>query len=114
MAAFHRVAKVDEVPLGEGRAFEVGTRIVAIFNCDGQMTAIDDMCPHMGASLAPGHLEAGEVSCPWHSWRFDVRDGTWCDNRRIKIDAFEVRVVGDQIEIRVDDDGEPVVRQSND
>jgi nitrite reductase (NADH) small subunit/3-phenylpropionate/trans-cinnamate dioxygenase ferredoxin subunit len=53
----------------------------------------------MGASLASGHLDDSAVSCPWHGWRFDVRDGSWCDNRRLKTDVFEVRVVGDQIEV---------------
>jgi hypothetical protein len=64
-------------------------------------SAIDDFCPHMGASLAGGYVENGKVACPWHAWRFCVKDGTWCDNPRIKIDAFEVRVEGDEIQVLV-------------
>jgi nitrite reductase (NADH) small subunit/3-phenylpropionate/trans-cinnamate dioxygenase ferredoxin subunit len=41
------------------------------------------------------------VTCPWHAWRFDICDGTWRDNPKIKIDAFEVRVEGDEIQVRV-------------
>lgn len=99
MPEFVSVANVDDIPVGKGKAFEVGERIIAIFNDNGTFFAIDDMCPHMGASLADGHLEDSAVACPWHGWRFDVRDGSWCDNRRLKTDAFEVRVVGDQIEV---------------
>ncbi len=75
--------------------------MVAVFNNEGQYFAIDDMCPHMGASLASGHFEPadGTVACPWHGWRFDTRDGTWCDNRRLKIDAYVVRVVGEEIQL---------------
>ena len=54
----------------------------------------------MGALLASGCLDGNVVTCPWHAWRFRVTDGTWCDNPRIKTDVFEVRVVGDEIQVR--------------
>lgn len=97
MEDFVAVAKIGDIDPGKGKAFEVGERVIAIFNEGGIYRAIDDMCPHMGASLATGFLEQSEVSCPWHGWRFDIRDGTWCDNRTLKTDVFEVRVEGDQI-----------------
>lgn len=101
MSEFVTVAKVEEIPSGEGRAFEVHDQVVAVFNRDGEFLAIDDMCPHMGASLAGGHFDAEDctVTCPWHGWRFDVKDGTWCDNRRLKIDTFQVRVVNNEIQV---------------
>lgn len=101
MSDFVTVARRGEIPPGEGRAFPVGGRMVAVF-FDGQTYhAIDDFCPHMGASLASGYLENGIVTCPWHAWRFCVHDGRWCDNPKIKIDAFEVRLEGDEIQVRV-------------
>ncbi len=96
---YHVVARIGEIPVGEGRPFEIGEKIVAVFNVDGEYRAIDDMCPHMGASLSAGHLQDGIVACPWHAWRFDTRDGTWCDNRRVKIGAYPVRVVGEEISV---------------
>ena len=101
MPDFITVAKTGEIPNGEGRAFEVNNQMVAVFNNNGDYLAIDDMCPHMGASLASGHFEPHDctVTCPWHGWRFDTRDGTWCDNRRLKIDAYQVRVVGEEIQV---------------
>lgn len=96
---FVTVAQVGDIPEGQGQAFPVGDQMVAVFNDGGQYHAIDDMCPHMGASLASGHYENCVVTCPWHGWSFDTRDGAWCDNRKIKIDAFEVRVVGKEIQV---------------
>ena len=99
MSEYETVAKVGDIPTGKGKAFEVGDRVIAIFNDQGNYFAIDDMCPHMGASLATGFLEDSTVACPWHGWRFDVRDGAWCDNRRLKTDSFEVRVVENEIQV---------------
>ena len=102
MAEFITVAKVGAIPEGEGVAFAVGDNLVAIFNLGGgRYHAINDLCPHMGASLAEGAVEDGVVTCPWHAWRFRLDDGTWCDNPRIKTEAYEVRVVGDEIEVSV-------------
>ena len=101
MSEFVTVAKVGAIPDGQGGTFYVGERLVAVFNRGGTYHAIDDICPHMGASLGAGYMdEEGVVTCPWHAWHFSVCDGTWCDNPRIKIDAFDVRVEGDEIQVR--------------
>jgi len=103
MSDFTTVAKVGEIPEGTGQAYPVDGRMVAVFNDRGTYFAIDDFCPHMGASLAGGHLDGGVVTCPWHAWRFSVCDGTWRDNPKLKIDSFEVRVEGDEIQVRVNE-----------
>jgi nitrite reductase/ring-hydroxylating ferredoxin subunit len=101
MAEFITVAKVGAIAEGKGETFAVDGRLVAVFNDGGAYHAIDDLCPHMGASLGAGEVHDGVVACPWHAWRFRVCDGTWCDNPKLKIDRFEVRVVGDEIQVRV-------------
>ena len=103
MAEFVTVAKVGEIEEGRGATFTVGERLVAVFLSAGQYHAIDDLCPHMGASLGSGEVENGVVTCPWHAWRFKVCDGTWTDNPKLKVGNFEVRVVGDEIQVRVPD-----------
>jgi nitrite reductase/ring-hydroxylating ferredoxin subunit len=97
---FISVAKVGSIPEGQGATFNVGGRLVAVFNSGGKYSAIDDLCPHMGASLGAGAVVDGVVMCPWHAWRFDVCDGTWRDNPKLKVDCFEVRVEGDDIQVR--------------
>ena len=98
---FVTVARVGDIPEGEGASFQVGDRLVAVFLHQGRYLAIDDLCPHMGASLGAGYLdEEGVVTCPWHAWRFCVGDGRWCDNPRLAVDTFDVRVVGDEIQVR--------------
>ena len=101
MAEFQSACKASELAEGEGRTVAAGGKLIAVFRENGQFYAIDDVCPHMGASLASGYLENGIVTCPWHAWRFGIHDGGWCDNPKSKIDAFEVRVEGDEVQVRV-------------
>src|SRR6185437_14998782 len=64
MSEFQTVATVGEIPEGEGRAYQVGERKVAVFLVNGEYSAINDVCMHMGASLASGYVENGAVTCP--------------------------------------------------
>ncbi|MGV2342126.1 MAG UNVERIFIED_CONTAM: Rieske 2Fe-2S domain-containing protein [Planctomycetaceae bacterium] len=87
---------MGDIPEGQGRSFAVGGTMVGVFLSQGRYLAINDFCPHMGASLAEGHVEQDAVMCPWHAWRFSLTDGTWLDNSRsgIRTACYEVRVAG--------------------
>lgn len=102
MAEFQTVCRVSDLKEGEGRTVQVGTKLIALFLHEGRYYAIDDCCPHMGASLGEGYVENGIVTCPWHAWRFRLGDGAWADNPRIKIGCFPVQVSGDEVQIQVD------------
>ncbi len=101
MSAYVTVAKVGAIAEGQGGTFRVGERLVAVFNRGGTYHAIDDMCPHMGASLSGGHVEDGCVTCPWHYWRFRLSDGAWADSPKVRIGSYPVHVVGDAIHLEV-------------
>jgi nitrite reductase (NADH) small subunit/3-phenylpropionate/trans-cinnamate dioxygenase ferredoxin subunit len=105
MAQFQTVARVGEIPEGQGKAFEVAGRMIAVFHVGGKYSAIYDTCPHMGASLAEGYIENGGVYCPWHAWRFCVTNGTWLDNptSTIRQEVFETQIVGDEIQVQIPD-----------
>ena len=61
--------------LSKGRTFTINDQIVAVFNIDGELFAIDDFCPHVGGSLGDGKVEGKLVVCPLHDWKFDLTNG---------------------------------------
>jgi NAD(P)H-dependent nitrite reductase small subunit len=97
------VCRVGELADGEGKTVTLGSKLIAVFHAGGEYHAIDDTCPHMGASLSGGYVENGIVTCPWHAWRFRLCDGVWADNPRIKIASYAVRVEGDVVQVRVEE-----------
>lgn len=99
----HTVCKVDQLPDGQSGVITIEGKPVAVFRNGDQYYAIDDTCPHMGASLSGGMLEDGVVTCPWHYWRFRLSDGAWADNPKIKIGCYPVHIVDDLIQIEVKD-----------
>lgn len=71
--------------------------MIAVFHLEDRFCAIDDFCPHQGASLAGGWVHDGCVACPWHAWRFNLEDGAWLDNPKIKVETYPVTIQGDDI-----------------
>jgi nitrite reductase (NADH) small subunit/3-phenylpropionate/trans-cinnamate dioxygenase ferredoxin subunit len=103
MADFFTVCKVGQIPRGEGRAFLVEQRPIAVFYVNGRYFALDDRCPHGGASLAEGSLEGEAVRCRIHKWRFSVRDGTYLDEVEPEFNArtYPVRVRGQHVQVQI-------------
>ena len=91
------VGKGSEIAEGEAKVVSAERRDIAVFRSGGAFYAIDDGCPHAGASLAGGCVEDGVVTCPWHAWRFRLADGAWADNPRVKTGCYPVRAVGDEL-----------------
>jgi nitrite reductase/ring-hydroxylating ferredoxin subunit len=101
MTEYKTVCRVGDVPEGEGKTVLVNGKLIALFRVGERFHAIDDACPHMGTSLAGGHVEGGVVTCPWHAWRFRLADGAWADNPRVKTGCYAVRVQGDEVQVEV-------------
>lgn len=101
MAKYVLVARVGEIADGEAKTVAGPSKRISVFRVGEEYFAIDDMCPHMGASLAGGFVENGIVTCPWHYWRFRLNDGAWADNPRIKIGCYSVQVVDDEIRLEI-------------
>lgn len=59
------VARVSDSPVGP----------VALYQVKGRLCAVQDSCPHAGATLSTGELEGMVITCPGHGSRFDVCTG---------------------------------------
>jgi len=70
------VARAADIPDGQGRHVKVGRADIAVFNVGGTFYALSNLCRHAYGPLAEGVIEGHYVMCPWHGWRYDVRDGT--------------------------------------
>lgn len=71
-----RVASVDDVPPGWVLKVRAEGRELAIANCGGTLSALDNACTHAGGPLGDNRLKDGcHVECPWHNSVFDARTG---------------------------------------
>jgi 3-phenylpropionate/trans-cinnamate dioxygenase ferredoxin component len=75
MSAWIRVCAQSELLSGEQKIAWDGDIAIVVFNIDGELYAIEDICTHDGGELASGELRGYEIECPRHGARFDVRTG---------------------------------------
>jgi nitrite reductase/ring-hydroxylating ferredoxin subunit len=67
---------VTDIPLGEGRTYELDGEMVAVFRLrDGSVRALSAVCPHRGGPLADGQIDNKVLVCPLHLMAFDITTG---------------------------------------
>jgi nitrite reductase (NADH) small subunit len=73
----YRLGPAEQIPLGEGRAFAVDGKQIAVFRTrDRELRATDAVCPHAGGPLADGQIDQCRVICPLHGHVFTLADGS--------------------------------------
>jgi naphthalene 1,2-dioxygenase ferredoxin component len=98
-----RAANRKDLADGEVLGVVIGGREIALYDLDGELHATDDICTHAYARLSDGWLDRGEIECPLHAGRFDVKTGKAtappCTD---DIRTYPVRVEGEEIQIKLE------------
>jgi len=72
----HILGPLEQVPVGEGRAFGVAGEQIAVFRLrDGSLRAVSAVCPHKGGPIADGTIDQSVVMCPLHQHAFELDTG---------------------------------------
>ena len=70
------LGSISRIPVGQGRCYVVGAKEIAVFRQrDGRLFATENRCPHRRGPLSEGVMGGGQVICPLHAHRFDLKDG---------------------------------------
>jgi nitrite reductase (NADH) small subunit len=70
------LGRLDSIPQGEGRVFNVGPLSIAVFHTrTGGVFATEPSCPHKAGPLADGIIGEQKVICPLHGFVFDLSNG---------------------------------------
>ena len=71
------MARLEELPPGTMKLVEHEPYGVGVYNCGGELHAIEDRCSHDDGPLCHGTFGVDEctVVCPRHGARFDLESG---------------------------------------
>jgi nitrite reductase/ring-hydroxylating ferredoxin subunit len=98
---WQRAATRAEVVARGALRVQLGGRWVALLVWQGRVHAVDDRCPHRGASLADGIVENGAVACLEHGWEYDLASGKGLRAWEGCVEVFPVEERGDEIWVQV-------------
>jgi 3-phenylpropionate/trans-cinnamate dioxygenase ferredoxin subunit len=99
------VCSLSELPPGATRIVEWEDLEIGVFNCNGEIYALEDRCSHDNGPLAEGELDPENctVECPRHGSLFDLRTGKPMTlPAYVPVDTFPVVVEDDVIKLEVD------------
>ena len=70
-----RIAGVSDVGEGEILVADVDGEPVVVCKIAGEFHAVGGVCPHAMDPLEDGYIIDGQIECPWHASRFDLKSG---------------------------------------
>ena len=106
MSTWYEIPDASDLPPGSAKELVVANRIVALFNVDGQLYALDGICSHQGGPLGQGELGGCVLTCPWHGWQYDVRDGQHQSIASLQQPTFPLKTEGDKVFVQLADEPE--------
>ena len=107
--ARHVVCDVDDLPIGSHVIVPIGGKMgIGVFNVNGTLVAVRNLCPHAGAPLCRGVLTGAAVAdeehgrrwlhdgeilkCPWHGWEFKLPEGVTLTDPPVRVKTYPVIV----------------------
>ena len=70
------VCRLEDLAENTARHVKIGKSDIAIVRVADEVFALSNVCRHAFAPLSEGFVDGYWLVCPWHGWRYDVRDGT--------------------------------------
>jgi nitrite reductase/ring-hydroxylating ferredoxin subunit len=86
-------ARLDEIPPGGLLEVRAGERSVVLARTAEGVFCIAATCAHAGGPLGDGTLEGTVVTCPYHGWSYDVRDGSCLVDPSVSVAVWPTEVV---------------------
>ena len=100
MSTKERLCRLDELPPGTARRFDVAKHRIAVVRIGDDLYAIGDQCTHANISLAEGDVHADDksIECWKHGSQFDLRTGEPLSLPAVRpTPVYEARVVDGRV-----------------
>jgi nitrite reductase/ring-hydroxylating ferredoxin subunit len=92
-AGYYLTVPAADVQADRLTPIKIENRAIILTRVDGRIYAVSASCPHAAGDLRYGTLRRGQISCPDHGYRFDVRNGrtTWPEDEVCRLKCYAVK-----------------------
>jgi 3-phenylpropionate/trans-cinnamate dioxygenase ferredoxin subunit len=98
------VAAADEFPPGSSKIVRHGSLFVGVYNCGGELYAIEDRCSHDDGPLCEGDWDEDmcRVVCPRHGSEFELSTGRPMSLPATEpVETYPVRIVDGSVVVEL-------------
>jgi nitrite reductase/ring-hydroxylating ferredoxin subunit len=93
------IIRPQDIAEGSAKLLRAKGEEMAVFKSNGQLYGIQNICPHAGGQLCNGWIDGGEVVCPIHQYKFDLKSGVCSTDPKLKVKVFRLVAQGDQFTV---------------
>lgn len=115
--AEYSLGRVSDFPAGSHKIVQVGTQEVGVFNVNGELHALINVCPHQYGPVCDGPVGGqmkcnagtgwrfqwsrdGEIlTCPWHGLEFDLTTGNCLAPKEMRLRKCKVNLVDGEVRV---------------
>src|SRR5437763_1480840 len=98
MSEFVRLCGKAELPgVGEAKEIDAAGKTYCVANVGGEISVMNNVCPHSEGPLGQGTIEDGYLVCPWHAWAFNVKTGACTHNPKAVVEVWPSKVEGEDV-----------------
>lgn len=91
-----------EVEFGEKiKPVEIGKTKIAVARLQGKLFAFDGLCPHAAGPMHRAEVEGTIVTCPFHAWRFELRENGREIHDYRPLTVYELKVEAGEVYVRL-------------
>lgn len=94
---YKKICAVSEIPEKCAHVATLSGERVAVFNFDGKIAALSNVCQHQNGPLGEGKIVDGYVTCPWHGFQYRPEDGASPEPFTEKVPTFKVKIIEDYV-----------------
>ena len=94
-------AKGELPPPGEACEMSAAGKMLCVANDGGEISILDNVCPHREGPLGQGMIENGKLLCPWHAWAFDLKTGQVEHIPQQKVEMYEVKIEDEDVLVKI-------------
>jgi len=69
--SWHVIGTTEDFPLNQPKKIQLKGKKYAIWKTSDKFVALDDQCPHKGASISNGYIHDSCIACPYHGYEFN-------------------------------------------
>ncbi len=99
-AKYQKLCKTNEVEENQTIVVEIEERNIMVTKINGEFYAFENNCTHENIPLTGGEIFDGQIQCPHHGARFDIKTGKATQfpavmelkTYKIKIDTDDIMV----------------------
>jgi len=97
-ATYKKLCNLND--LEENKAFEVEVdgKSILVTKMNGEFYAIENNCTHENLTMTHGQIHNGEIQCPRHGARFDIKTGKATQLPGVmELKTFKVKVENENV-----------------